>query len=439
MKLKGGYTPTLKGRPSATIHEMPESAVLYFPLKTPRFAFSTLCVDDGAQVNQGAVLAIDPKNYSVPLLASRAGTVRLNAIPGHLVLENSTLQSSESDDPIDLPHAPRNIDSAGKKRYKLLKLGAWQFVSDVKSGSVPDPFGRPQAVIISTMRLEPFLARGDVQLRDQLTSFTRGLEHLQSLLEYEPIHLVFPKIHSAFAEKVRDTVRGYAWIKLFDVSTKYPFDDFRMLARRLGIASVAPANTVWGLRTEGVLAFDRALTSSKSCCSRVIAVGGPAVNKPAHVSVISGYPLPAILEQAGAGPDVRIVNGGALTGTALDPLQHGLDTECLGLTVLSTCVSREFLGFVRPGFSRRSYCPSFASAVRPRFSELATVALQGEKRACVACGFCATVCPARLMPAAMHKLIFQGQLEQAEQHRPDLASRRKLLHMKRVDSIIPIW
>jgi len=60
----------------------------------------------------------------------------------------------------------------------------------------------------SKVQLEPFKARGDVQLRERLTSFTRGLEHLKSLVEYQPIHLVLPDIDTKFANDVRERVRG---------------------------------------------------------------------------------------------------------------------------------------------------------------------------------------------------------------------------------------
>ena len=42
-----------------------------------------------------------------------------------------------------------------------------------------DPFGMPQAVIVSTLRLASYVARGDVQLHKRLSSFTRGLSRLQ--------------------------------------------------------------------------------------------------------------------------------------------------------------------------------------------------------------------------------------------------------------------
>ena len=91
-----------------------------------------------------------------------------------------------------------------------------------------------------------------------------------------------------------------------------------------------------------------------------------------------------------------------------------------GLTVLAEHTERELLGFMRPGFTRRSYSPTFMSALRPAFSERLNTALHGERRPCVSCGFCEEVCPAGIMPHLIHKYLYQDALEEAEQAGADL-------------------
>ncbi len=421
MKLRGGYNVLLAGRPDSAIEALPEPEKLYLPLRTSRFTFSDIRVAHGQTVRPGEALARDPGSYSVPLLAPRAGTVRLDAIEGHILIENVTRTTEEPYHPRqDDPHVPRGMGSMGMKRYKLLELGAWEFFGDAFTGELPDPFGVPQAVIVSTLRLEPFAARGDVQLRKRLANFTRGLEHLQSLLEYQPIYLVLPDIKSEFARQVRETLRGYAWVKLVQIPLRYAFDHFTILARRLGLRRGEP---IWSLRTEGVLAVDRALTLERPCTVRIVSLGGPAVASPVHLKAMAGYPLGAFTDRRLADGPVRVINGGILTGTAIDADQRGLDSECTGLTVLAEQEERELLGFVRPGADRRSYSNCFLSALRPSRPERLTTALRGEGRPCVACGFCEEVCPARIMPHLIHKSLYVDDLEAADQLRVDLCVR----------------
>ena len=446
----------LAGRPSGEVEVLDEVDALYLPLQSRRFTFSQVCVREGQRVQAGQPLARDPGNHAVPLLAPREGTVRLAAAVGHLVLQDIVRTDEEPYHPRqDDLHIPRGMGSVGMKRYKLLALGAWQFLSDAYGGGLPDPFGIPQAVIVSTLRLEPFGTRGDAQLHKRLAAFGRGLEQLGSLLEYQPIYLVLPDIidlrnanatshrlvapdkaaksdihgyvrntnvkKTQFAQQVRESIRGYAWAKLVQVPLRYPFDNFAILARHLGLPKDRDG-AIWAMRAEGVLAIDRALTLSQPCTARIVALGGPAVISPGHLKAIPGYPLRSILTDRLCDGEVRIVNGGVLTGEAVASEQIGLDVECHGLTVLTEQTDRQLLGFVRPGYDRRSYSKCFLSSLKHGSPQSLTTGLRGERRPCIGCGFCEEVCPARIMPHLIHKLIYQDELEQIQRARVDLCA-----------------
>ena len=434
MKFAGGYNILLEGRPSDEVQVLPEPATLYLPLRSGRFEFSNVLAGEAQRVGAGQVLANDPDNHSVPLLAPRAGTVRLGAVEDHIVLEDIERSAEEPyRDRQDAEHIPgdlpaclsgRPVRQAGAgpvdvRRHKLLELGAWQFFSDAFTGSPADPSATPSAVIVSTVAFEPYVARGDVQVCKRLPAFTRGLEHLQTLLEYQPIYLVLPDVESAFARKVRDTIRGYAFVKLVQVPLRYPFDHFALLARRLGLKRDAD-NPVWALPTAGVLALDRALTASLPCTVRIVSLGGPGVNEPLHLKAIPGYPLKDILDGRTIAEPIRVLSGGLLTGRAIPEGQMGLDAECSGLTVVPEHTRRELLAWARPGLDRRSYSRCFLSSLRRGFAERLNTALRGERRACIACGQCVTVCPAGIMPNAIHKYFYGDQLEQVQRMRVDL-------------------
>ncbi len=409
----------LKGRPEGTVKVMPEPKILYLPLCSERFRFSDILVKEGQPVSGGDVLAKDPDNHGVPLLAPRAGTVRLKAAQNHIVLENVAHRvehASIAEE--EMSHIAQEMGVGGIKRYKLLSLGAWQFFYDAFTGTLPDPLGTPQAIIVSTLSLEPFVTRGDVLLHKRLLNFTRGLEHLQSLLEYQPIYLAMPDIKSEFANLIRNQIRGYAWAKMLEIPLTYPYDNFAILARRLGLRSAD--GPIWAVRTEGVLAVDRALTLTKPCTVRIVSVGGIGVHSPTHLKVMPGYPIKKITDEYVFEPGARVINGGILTGETLAPGTLGIDAECRGITVLPELKEREFLGFIRPGWGRSSYAECFLSSLRKRFSERFTTGMRGELRPCVSCSFCEEVCPAGIMPHLIHKYVYADQLEEAEQARVDL-------------------
>ena len=419
MRFRGGYNVLVEGKPDGAIQVMPEPQKLYLPLQSRRFVFSEVSVEDGQRVDGGDILAKDLNSYAVPLLAPRAGTVRLRAVENHIVLEDvSQLEEHAHINEEELSHIVQEMGAAGIKRYRLVTLGAWQFFYDAFTGAVPDPLGTPQAVIVSTVSLEPFVARGDAQLHNRLLNFTRGLEQLQSLLEYQPIYLIMPDIESEFATLVRKQIRGYAWVKMLEIPLVYPYDDFAILARKLGLKhSNGP---VWAVRTEGVLAIDRALTLSKPCLVRIVSIGGTGVNSPGHLKVMPGYPIKKITDKYVFEPVVRVINGGILTGEVLGRETLGLDTECRGITIIPELEDREFLGFIRPGWDRSCYAECFLSSLRGKFRERLTTGVRGERRPCISCNFCEEVCPADIMPHLIHKFLYSDDLDEVERARVDL-------------------
>jgi len=206
---------------------------------------------------------------------------------------------------------------------------------------------------------------------------------------------------------------------MVETPLRYGLDDFHVLARALGLKRQED-HPVWAIRAEGVLALDRALTLSRPCTVRIVSLGGPGVDSPVHLKTMPGYPLGDILDSRVAVSPARIVNGGVFTGDTVGPDRSGLDVECAGLTVLAEQTQRELLSFTRPGGDRRSYSKCFLSSLRRPFAERLTTGLRGERRPCVACGYCEEVCPAGIMPHLIHKYMYQDALEQAERARVDL-------------------
>jgi len=410
MKFRGGYNILPAGRPVSGVVTLPAPDVLHLPLWTRRLNFSNLAVEHGQKVLIGNILATDPGNYGVPLLAPRGGTVNLTAAPDHVTLENlhdgrpDSWMSSRADKPL----------------RRLLASGAWGFFCDAHTGVLPDPDVAPGGIIVSTARFEPFTARGDAQIKHRIAEFVRGMGYMQSFLRYQQIHLAVPDVQTSFADELRRALRACGWVCVTPVPPRYGCEHPGILARRLGYRPSA-GEVIWCVPSEGVLAVDQVLTTNRPCVSRVMTLGGPAVTEPAHFEVPIGYPVGELLRGRLTQQDnVRVINGGLLTGSVIYPssddekTQVGVDPECVGLTVLPEATGPETLGWARPRLSRRSYFGCFAGNLRPRFAQVMSTALHGEVRACISCGACADVCPVGLMPYLIHKYLYQDLLDEAE-------------------------
>ena len=416
MNLRGGSNIRLTGRPAGRVDVPAEPGLLLLPQRTRRLLFNQVLVKNGQDVRCGEVLAVDPAHFGMPLLAPRDGTVRLRVHRGHILLEDLAAA------PADLP-ARDSSDGAGESRYDpqrqlLLDLGAWSFLCDAHSDAVPDPGQPVDAAIVTTTRFEPFAGpRGNVQLAKSLEDFFRGLDLLASLID-APVYVAVPGTGGQLTARLREGLSGRPRVETVTIPLRYPMDHFKVLARGLGLAP-RRGRTVWGLRVEGVLAIDQALTRRQPLLERLVALGGSGVAEPVHLRAPLGYPLDALLAGRLAEQPSRVIDGGILNGETLDARQLGLSVESAGLTVLLEPTRRELWGFVRTGLDRISYSNCFLSLFRPRYAEPLTTALRGEHRPCIGCGFCEELCPAGIMPHWIHKLAYQDALEEIDRCRAD--------------------
>lgn len=400
MKFVGGYDVQLEGKPSTTIAKQADPDVLYIPLFSRSFNFSDLKVVEGDTVSPGQVLAEDPDNFSVPLLAPMGGMVTLEASEYHVTLEN--LGGSASD-PVEKP-------DAGDARQTLLRLGVWSFMRQIGSGKVPDPTAAPDVLVVPINRYEPFFPSPEVFLKDKIEQFGSGIAQLHEALLKTKVYLVVPEAMAGIAAQLRGFVEANSgWLEMFEVPEKYPYENPALVAQLLELDPV----TVWSLDAQAVLGAEQALGSNVPYVTRIISIGGPAAVEPCHVEVVAGYPLASLVAPPEEGVYLRLIDGGVLTGKAIGGGQKGFDAECIALTVLQENTEREVLAFAQAGFAKQSYTKTFASVFKPLFKERMNTALRGEARPCVFCGYCEDVCPAGIIPHLIYRYLDNDRPEDA--------------------------
>lgn len=240
--------------------------------------------------------------------------------------------------------------------------------------------------------------------------FVAGIEILQRVMPKAGVHIVLSRNERALLEGLGKLTAGMPAVKLYAVDSKYPQAAPEMLvttilgeefpyghaAANIGVVIIdAPA----------VLHAYEAVAEGKPVIERLVALSGPGFLKPVHVRARVGTPIQRIL--AGRLRDSgevkqRVVLDSLLAGPAVEDRSLPLDRTVSQLVAVPDDDRRLPFAFARPGLHTDSFSRSFVPAWLPVGKEASTNR-HGEERPCIQCGWCARVCPVRIIPHLIYR------------------------------------
>jgi Na+-transporting NADH:ubiquinone oxidoreductase subunit A len=193
----------------------------------------------------------------------------------------------------------------------------------------------------------------------------------------------------------------------------YPAHDPGVLLYRM--KSSAMENRAWFINGQDVLLIARLLRNGVYPIERIVSLGGSGVSRPRHVISRMGAPLSVIDAERTETASWRYVQGGILTGYGTLPLSY-LGFYETALNLLAEGNHRgELLGLFNPGYRKPSFSRAFLSAINQEELEM-NCNMHGGERACIACGYCARVCPVDILPQFTYKAISAGEVEESLEH-----------------------
>jgi electron transport complex protein RnfC len=235
-------------------------------------------------------------------------------------------------------------------------------------------------LILDVAETEPFLTAGAEIAAVETAAVISGLQIAARILGTEEVHIVVSRGFARAAHALRNTLPpGVA--RLHMVPHRYPGNTLPALRRTCGLKpgrddqmpaiAISPATAA---------AIHEAVVYRKPHIDQVIAVGGSAVPRPAHIRVRHGISVFDVLAECGGLSEepARIVAGGTLTGRLVTNVTAPV-TKGMGAIIALT-----------------------AEEVRA-----------GAEEPCIGCGACARACPVALNPMLLNHLVLDGQLEQA--------------------------
>ncbi len=368
-----------------------------------------------------------PKHLKIPMLQSSSEPAEVNVIVGAHVLKGDVIGLPANDDAIPI-HSPVSgtvtdigeltmpngkscafvgiendmqhtlSPSIKKCEKRLADCETDEIIATVRDSGICEPdgtpshlilrecFGNAEYCIINCVFDEPY-ANGDYRVvLENPSAVVNGLKIILKALKLRRGIIAVSDSKGELLKKLTVLTRKDKLVSVVPVRGKYPASGLRELVYAVmgveigegkmpidvgaAIFSSSSAENIFSAFASGVPYISRAVT-----------VCGDAVAEPKTVTAPIGTPLSELVDFAGglkAEPN-RIALNSVMTGIKLDNFDSVVTKTMTSLLILT-------------------------DKEADRYSEPPT---------CIRCGKCASVCPMRLVPCTLYKLVLDGKCEKA--------------------------
>lgn len=392
------------GAPADTLNRLPDPPqVAVLPERIPHIK-PRLLVAEGEPVRIGAPLFEDKRDTRFKFLSPAGGTIqRIQYGPRRvveaIVVERDKGQEAEVGFPA-LDEQGLAAMSRDQLVARILEGGLWWVLRALPFRDLPDPDGVPPLILVGLGGKEPFLPSPAVYLKDQAALLDFGLKVLRKL-SGGPVVL--------FADAGTRAELGPAGAMLTHaVEGEYPCDDPGAVLYH--IKRTPAENRAWFVSGADLLLLAQMLTQGRYPTRRIVSVGGAAAPVCQHYSVRLGAPLSQLVDAKRLAGTERWIVGGLLRGYAASA-QGFMGLYETSLNLIPADQEPDFMALFNPGWGRPSYSRTFLSKLNPG-PLVYDCKLHGDRRACIACLHCASVCPVRMLPHMVYKAVLAEEVEE---------------------------
>jgi Na+-transporting NADH:ubiquinone oxidoreductase subunit A len=408
IRIKKGYNLKVVGSPSITTQKTEQPAHLaLLPERIP-FVKPRLKAAKGDRVVLGSPLIEDKRNPQIQFLSPGGGRITDIRFGPRRVIQEIIIELDETEEAAEFErYRPEDIDKMSREQLiqTLVTGGLWPLIKELPFRDHARMDAVPPALFICLDSLEPFQPLSQVYLTGNEALFRFGLKVLNKLAA-APVYVCRHEKNSDLAS----TLDG---IISLTYTGNYPAHDPGVLLYRMKTS--ATENRAWFINGQDVVLIARLLRNGVYPTERIVSLGGSGVSRPRHVISRMGAPLSLITAEKPETETRRYVQGGILTGYNAAP-QSYLGYFETALNLLPEGNHRgELLGLFNPGYRKPTFSRAFLSAINPGELEM-NCNMHGGERACIACGYCARVCPVDILPQFTYKAISAGEVEESLEH-----------------------
>ena len=364
----------------------------------------TMAVQVGDRVRLGQVLFSDKKNPGVHFTAPGAGVVSAIHRGEQRVLQ-SVVIDLEGDDAVefaryDAAQLPALDPQA--VRDNLQQSGLWTALRTRPFSKVPAVDAVPSSIFVTAIDTHPLAADPAVVIGERPADFANGLAVLARL----------GKVHLCKASGVGLSGEVQANVQPHEFAGPHP----------AGLAGthihfldpVSAGKSVWQIGYQDVIAIGALFSRGQLDVTRVVALGGPVVDKPRLLRTRLGASLEELTAgelQAGSN---RIISGSVLGGRTSRGAFAFLGRYHVQVSCLHEGRERELLHYLRAGVNKHSVLNIFVSKLMGGRKLAMDTSTNGSPRAMVPVGNYEAVMPLDILPTQLLRYLIVGDTEMAQ-------------------------
>ncbi len=406
VKIKRGMDIPIQGAPQQVIEDSPAPRAVgvvgydYVGMKP------TMEVREGDRVKLGQLLFTDKKTEGVRYTAPASGVVSAINRGAKRVLQSVVIEL-EGDDavefPVVAPDAIASVDAA-TVRQQLNESGQWTALRTRPFSKVPAPDSDAAAIFVTAIDTSPLAADPAVVIAEQREAFAAGQDLLAKLTGGKLYVCVAPGA---------DIPRGQAAnIEIAEFGGPHPAG---LAGTHIHFLEGASANKiVWTIGYQDVIATGRLFLDGRLYARRVIALGGPQIERPRLLRTRLGVDLQALCAGEMKSGDNRIISGSILGGRAVSGATSYLGRYHTQVSVLLEGRKREFLGWLSPGTAKHSNLGIYVTSFFGTKPLPMTTTTNGSERAMVPVGSYEDVMPLDILPTQLLRALIVGDTETAQ-------------------------
>jgi Na+-transporting NADH:ubiquinone oxidoreductase subunit A len=401
IKIQKGLDVPVEGRPELKISDAnPVATVGLVGWDTPGLK-PRMGVAVGDRVKLGQPLFVDKRNPEVKYTAPGAGTVTAINRGERRVL-NSVVVELDGD---DAETFATSTDDAGEVRKTLCESGLWTCLRTRPFGRIPQPDAKPNSIFITAINTNPLAGDPAIVIDEDREAFLAGVRIVGQLTEGKVFVCTRPDADIPVPDGERFVHATFAGPHPAGlVGTHIHFLD-----------PVSLKKTVWHIGYQNTLAIGRLFRDGRLPTERLIALGGPMVERPRLLRTRRGASTADILEGELRRGNARVISGSVLSGHRASGMLGWLGAYHNQISVLEEDRSREFMHWLRLGRHKYSASRAFGATLLHRGDFPLTTTQNGSPRAMVSIGAFERIMPLDILPTVLLKALLVRDTDAAQQ------------------------